>query len=416
VLPCPTMLGIAALCCLWESAAPAASVSEVRVEGLQHTRPAVIMRELRLQSGQEMDSLRLQLDADALERLGIFAEVRAERDSLGALVWKVQELPGLLPVPNGRMSDADGLSLGGGLKSSNFLGEAIALEALLLLGGVTEWQVAASGGWIGPLPIGWDVFTNRSQREAPFAGGQETSVRNQLVLRWPTDQPLRGQAGIGYAWVREQSRQLAVGPNGRDWIPSVSGGLQWDNRDRIGLTRKGFYQEMTVERIGGPLGGDLDGWQFTSDSRGWMPLSERFGVHLSNLLDWQTGTVDAWRGFVVGGANSARFLPAAELHGRSEDLLNAELRYLVVPPHPSSPFGLPLYWGLQALAGAELVSAWDATTPDGWRMGPVAGMDFLIPYLQRFRLCAGWSRQQGGVVSFGFGLEEKTVAQRWKGR
>ena len=71
---------------------------------------------------------------------------------------------------------------------------------------------------------------------------------------------------------------------------------------------------------------------------------------------------------------------------------------------------------VQALAGAELVSAWDATTPDGWRMGPVAGMDFLIPYLQRFRLCLGWSRQQGGVVSFGFGLEEKTVAQRWKGR
>ena len=96
----------------------------------------------------------------------------------------------------------------------------------MLLGGVTEWQLAASGGWIGAFPVGWDMFTNRSEREAPFAGGDETSIRNQLVLRWPTDQAFRGQVGIGYAWVREESRQLAVARNGRDGIPSVSGGLQ----------------------------------------------------------------------------------------------------------------------------------------------------------------------------------------------
>jgi outer membrane protein assembly factor BamA len=394
----------------------AVTISAVRIEGLSRTRERVVQRELRLAVGDKTDSASLAEDADRLERLGIFAEIRPRLDSLGTLTWEVKELPWVLPVPNGRLSDADGLSLGFGVKSPNFLGEAINLEALSLFGGVTEWQVAATGSWIAGFPVGWDVFTNRSEREAPFYGGHETSLRNQFLLRWPSDQLLRLEAGAGISWVREGNAAATVSSDRRDWIPSVTIGLQWDGRDRTGLTRKGLYQELLAERIGGTLGGDLDGWQLTSDTRAWMPLSKRFGIHAANLCEWQTGIVDAWRGFTVGGANSARFLPAAELRGRSEDLAALELRWTLVEPHAVALMGQSLYWGLQALAGAEAVAAWDATWPQDFRAGPVAGFDVLVPYVGRIRFCGGWSSSTGGAISAAVGLDEKTVAQRWKGR
>lgn len=391
-------------------------VREVRLDGLSRTREAVVRRELSVRAGDAADSAGIRRDADALERLGIFASIGSSLDSAGTLTWKLQELPWILPVPNGRMSDADGLSLGGGFKSPNFLGEAVSLEVLGLLGGVTEWQVAGNGGWIAGQPIGWDLYTNRSEREAPFVGGHETAVRNQVLLRYPNDSRLRAELGGGLAWVREENRSLTVSSSGRDWIPSMLAGLQWDGRDRIGLTTRGLYQELLAERMGGPLGGDLDGWMLTSDTRAWLPLGGAFGLHAANLLDWQTGTVNAWRGFVVGGPNSARFLPAARLRGRSEDLATLELRWTAVEPHPVQVFGQPLYWGLQALAGAEAAAAWNGTAPEGFRAGPVAGLDLLVPYLGRIRLTGGWSSSSGGVVALGVGLEEKTVAQRWKGR
>lgn len=394
----------------------AKQVAEVRLEGLSRTREAVVLRELSCKAGDGVDSAAVRRDADALERLGIFAGIEPRLDSAGTLTWHLQELPWILPVPNGRMSDADGLSLGGGFKSPNFLGEAVSLEVLGLLGGVTEWQVAGSGGWIAGLPIGWDAYTNRSEREAPFVGGHQTSVRNQLLLRYPDDAPLRLELGAGLAWVREENRSLSVSPDGRDWIPSLLVGGLWDSRDRLGLTRKGIFQELLAERMGGPLGGSLDGWMLTSDTRTWFALSQDWGLHAANLLEWQTGTVNAWRGFVVGGPNSARFLPAAQLQGRSEDLASLELRWTAVEPHPVRVFGQPLYWGLQALAGVEAAAAWSTTWPEDFRMGPVAGLDLLVPYLGRIRLTGGWSSSEGGVVALGVGLEEKTVAQRWKGR
>lgn len=404
------------VCLTFPVLASAATVREVRLDGLSRTREAVVRRELLLQTGDEVDSAAIRRDADALERLGIFASIAPRLDSAGTLTWNLQELPWILPVPNGRMSDADGLSLGGGFKSPNFLGEAVSLEVLGLLGGVTEWQVAGSGGWIAGLPIGWDLYTNRSEREAPFVGGHETSVRNQVLLRYPNDSRLRVELGGGLAWVREETRSLSVSPSGRDWIPSALAGLQWDGRDRIGLTTSGLYQELLAERLGGPLGGDLDGWMLTSDTRAWLPLGGAFGVHAGNLLDWQTGTVNAWRGFVVGGPNSARFLPAARLRGRSEDLAALELRWTAVEPHSVLVFGQSLYWGLQVVAGAEAAAAWNGTTPEDFRAGPVAGLDLLVPYLGRIRLTGGWSSSDGGAVALGIGLEEKAVAQRWKGR
>ncbi len=394
----------------------AVTIHEVRLDGISRTREAVVRREFRVAPGDSLDSAALRTDADRLERLGVFADIEPEIDSAGVLTWKLKELPWILPVPNGRLSDADGLSLGAGLKSPNFFGEAISLEALALFGGVTEWQLAATGTWLAGFPIGWDIFTNRSERDEPRWGGHEVSLRNQALFRFPTDGRLRAELGGSLSWVREENAAAAVSASRRDWIPTALAGVQWDSRDRTGLTRRGLYQELLAERVGGELGGDLDGWEILSDTRGWLPLAERWGVHASNLCEWQTGTVDAWRGFSVGGANTARCLAAADLHGRSEDLATLELRWLLVKPHAFAMFGAPFYWGLQTLVGADAAAVWDGTSPDSWHAGPVAGIDLLVPYLGRLRFCGGWSRRGGGTFAMAFGLDEKTVASRWKGR
>jgi outer membrane protein assembly factor BamA len=396
------------------STSDSGGIAQVRVEGLRHTDSARVFAEIQAVAGMSCDSLCAQADLDRLERLGVFASVtRIRKDD--TLVYQVVELPWFLPVPNGRISDEEGLSLGAGVKTPNLLGQAIAGEFLFLAGRDFEWQAAASSNRVGQLPVAWDMVTSRTQRWDDGRRYREISYSSSLRTQAPSDGPLRVLGEANLVEVHANRPGIALSADRSDWIPSLRAGLVWDDRDRLGLTTSGAYQEITLEKAGRPMGGPVDAWELLSDTRLWIPLSARWGLHASNLLERQWGTVGGWRTYVVGGANTARGLPSAWSVAPSEELSTLELRWLALPVRTETVWGQSFFWGLQAVAGTDFAVTWQGGG-DRERRGEgfFAGADVVFPFVERLRLVAAWSRSGGAGFGVSAGLFEKTQAQRYR--
>lgn len=387
----------------------------VRLEGIQITSRRTVELEIRGDGRIDCDSSCLQDDLDRLERLGIFADVRGRRIG-DTLVFEFVELPMVLPVPNGRISEEEGVSLGAGLKSPNLFGRAVAGEFLFLAGSSMEYQLSLLSARVLDLPLGWEFMGGRTERWDDGRRYQELSHHALFRLQGPTDRPLRVVGESKLAVVDCDRDGICLEPSRRDAIPSVRGGLLWDTRNRLGLTTSGLYQEASAERVGGPLGGPVDAVEVLSDTRAWIPLPGAWGLHLSNLLQWQTGTVGGYRTYVVGGVNTARGLPGSWAVAESENLSTVELRRTILEPRPFRILGQNLFWGMQAVAGADLARTWNQVGPDRTGLGCFGGMDILFPFIERIRMGLAWSPGTDRGPAIAVGLFEKSVAQRYRVR
>ena len=176
-------------------------IAAVRFEGLRHTLMSTVQREVEARPGTGCDDVCAQNDLDRLERLGAFAGMSWHRFG-DTLVYRLVELPLVVPVPNGRISDEEGISLGAGLKAPNLFGRAIASEFLFLLGHSTEWQVNMGAPHMGDLPVGWELFTSRTDRWDEGRRYMEVSYTNRASFAGPTDSRLRGLGAFSVTAVR----------------------------------------------------------------------------------------------------------------------------------------------------------------------------------------------------------------------
>jgi len=391
-------------------------LASVRIVGLRHADSVRVWTEIRAQPGEICDSACAGSDRDRLEHLGIFAGVESSRIG-DTLTYRVTELPWFLPVPNGRISEEEGLSLGAGLKAPNLLGQAIAGEFLFLAGRDFEWQAAASSNRLALLPLAWDAYTSRTQRWDDGRDYREISYSSAVRAQGPSDGPLRLMGEADLVEVHADRSGIALSPDHTDWIPSLIGGLVWDDRDRLGLTTNGAYQEVSLEKAGRPFAGPVDAWQFLSDSRLWIPVAGRWDLVASNLLQQQYGTVGGWRTYVVGGTNTARGLPADWSVAPSEDLASVELRWLALPVRTETVWDQSFFWGLQGVCGTDYAATWWGNGSRERRgEGYFAGIDLILPFVERLRVVAAWSEAGGAGFSVSAGLFEKSEAQRYRVR
>ena len=387
----------------------------IRFEGLHHTNFATVRNEIQARPGQPCDAVCQQEDLDGLDRLGAFAGVSAVRQG-DTLVFRLIELPLVVPVPNGRISDEEGISLGAGLKAPNLFGRAVAGEFLFLLGHSTEWQLNMGAPRWGGVPIGWELFTSRTDRWDEGRHYKELSYTSRGGMNGPTDGRLRALAEIQVTQIDADRPGIALSADNHDVIPMLRLGMLWDGRDRISLTSRGLYQELSVKKSGEPLNGPVDSWEYLSDTRAWIPVSATWGIHASHLVQVQTGRVGGWQTYVVGGANTVRGLPGNWATGPSEEIGSVEARWLVVAPRPVDLWGANLYYGVQLIGGADVGAAWTDEWGERRGMGLFTGADLVVPFLERIRLVGSVSPTMGWRAAFAVGLFEKTVIERYRVR
>lgn len=398
-----------------------ATVGSVRYEGLEHTNPAVVERELLNKPGVMFSAKQFDTEKRKLQDLDLFTDIEIDCEAAGSsqnLVYRFKEIFRWIPAPAGKTTDRDGLMIGLALANLNVLGEDIRAEvqyrtAVNPIFESNEYAFYASSPYLFGLPLGWNFEFLRTDSWDDIRGFQDASWLLDLDLDWSLTSHFAVLATGAYRYLEE-------GPGS---LPEFGAGFSIDYRDSELDSRQGIYFEYMLTHTGVGVEGSNENhkgenyWELLTDARAYFS-AWRFVTGALALVRYRPGTVQHYDYYYHGGTNTFRGHGTDSLCvGAHETLLTLEERFVLLERRSASLWGINFFYGLQLVAGLDGSLLWDEGTP-GWENyeGAVyGGLHLVIPALDRVRFEVGYSPDRREPV-FHFGLFDKTVSQRWRSR
>ena len=146
-------------------------ISSVHFEGLEHTNPRVVQRELLNKAGEVFSTEKFEAEKRRLQDLDLFTEIEVSCRSASnsefripnsELTYRFQEIFRWIPAPAGKKTDRDGLMIGLALANLNVLGEDIRAEVQYRTStdpflDNNEYAFYASSPYLFGLPLGWNL-------------------------------------------------------------------------------------------------------------------------------------------------------------------------------------------------------------------------------------------------------------------
>ena len=403
-----------------------AKIKSIEFEGLEHTKPRVVWRELTHKVGGSFSQKTFESEKLRLQDLDLFTDIyvscKTFGDSLSSLVsrpssitltYHVKEIFRWIPSPDSKTTDRDGLMLGLALANLNVLGEDIRAEvhyrtAIDPFFENNEYAFYASSPYLFGIPLGWNIDFTRTDSWDDLREFKDASWLLSLDLNWKFVPHYSLLGKLTY-------RYLEKGPG---VLPEFGLGFAVDYRDSELDTRKGIYFESDVTHVGvgGKRGENFV--EFLEDARAYYSIG-RFVTGATALVRLRPGDVKRYDYFYHGGTNSFRGLnsPDADHLGVHEMLLNLEERFVLLERRSASLWGINFFYGIQLVAGFDASVLWDKGAP-GWNNyeGAVyGGLHIVIPALDRIRFEVGYSPDTG-KPKFSWGILGKTTTQRWRSR
>ena len=403
-------------------------ISAIQFEGLEHTNPRVVQRELLNKVGEPYSAEKFEAEKLRLQDLDLFTDIEVEC-SLSELTYHFKEIFRWIPAPAGKKTDRDGLMIGLALANLNVLGEDIRAEIQYRTAtdpffDKNEYAVYVSSPYLLGLPLGWNIEFLVTDSYDDIRGFQENSILLDLDL----DYRLLSHFSVLATVAGRELKDAA-------FLPEFGLGFAFDYRDSKLDTRKGVYFEYMVTHVGegddrdidcnvledgstcdGGMGGE-NYREFLTDARGYFTLW-RFVTGATALVRYRLGDVKFYDYYYHGGANTFRGHEADSSYlGIHEALLTLEERFVLMERHAASLWGINFFYGVQLVAGLDGSLLWDKGRP-GWENyeGAVyGGVHLVIPALDRIRLEVGYSPDKGEPV-FYFGLFDKVTSSRWRSR
>jgi hypothetical protein len=296
--------------------------------------------------------------------------------------------------------------------------------------------------WLPALADGWRFHTtlaaehwrrepyfglgNGSTADAPAADSvrrfyQAGHVRN--YFRGDVQRQIVGGLRVLVGWHAEHwlldslaapsqlALDLAAGAGPRLGTPtddvSLRAGLVFDTRDREANPQNGVYLELIHSRADADVAGDLTYTRTTASARGWLALSERWGLAGRVAAETMTGAPGVGSYFTIeggerrtealGGPESHRglyrfrFLDADKLFG------NFEVRYALFPY-----VFRPVLVGFVDVGRVFPVSGLELTA-DNLKVG--GGLGLYIQFISENAILGG---------TFGYGPDGVAVQGAWK--
>jgi len=389
-----------------------AKIESIEFEGLEHTKPRVVWRELTHKVGGEFSQKTFESEKLRLQDLDLFTDIYVSCKG-GNVVYNFKEIFRWIPSPDSKTTDRDGLMLGLALANLNVLGEDIRAEvhyrtAIDPFFENNEYAFYASSPYLFGIPLGWNIDFTRTDSWDDLREFKDASWLLSLDLNWKFVPHYSLLGKLTY-------RYLEKGPG---VLPEFGLGFAVDYRDSELDTRKGIYFESDVTHVGvgGKRGENFV--EFLEDARAYYSIG-RFVTGATALVRLRPGDVKRYDYFYHGGTNSFRGLnsPDAEHLGVHEMLLNLEERFVLLERRSASLWGINFFYGIQLVAGFDASVLWDKGAP-GWKNyeGAVyGGLHIVIPALDRIRLEVGYSPDTG-KPKFSWGILGKTTTQRWRSR
>jgi outer membrane protein insertion porin family len=394
-------------------------VAEIRVIGLKTTKVDIVERELKTRVGEPFTRENEQKDYESLDRLQIFSEIKiypALGDAGLVVFIEVKETFPYLPVISLDISDENGLSAGGGLKSVNLLGRALYFSGQARFGGETAVEIELRNPWVAGNHIGYATEYYYRNRDNVIHGFFETANEVYLLVRGYVRENGRLGVQVFYQGIQSDTDGRTLSPGNIDHVIYGSLVAGYDSRDLATNPHEGWWSSVDIVRSG-LFGTDSDFWQGNFDLRRFQPLASGQTLGLFSLYTATTGTVGIevapWQTFGIGGSNTIRGYDIGAKGGKNQFINTIEYRWNFVQPRPFSVSGITASLGLQLAFFTDFGSAWN--TREEFRRnfiwGGGTGLRLIVPYVGLVRLDLGFGQDDPWIV-FHIGTGEKSMRQR----
>jgi len=330
----------------------------------------------------------------------------------------LKEIFPYLPRLSLEVSDADGVSVGGGFTALNLLGRGIRLDAAVRGGGATTVEFVSDSPWVWGDRYGYDIEIFGRNRFNEIWKFDEDSFELNLRLGKRIKEHFR--AGLLFSYISLTSDQpgITIEPDNSDRVPSLGGYVGLDTLDSRFYPRRGWQGEIQVSKSGGALGGIADFSSYLIDVRRYQPIVDRHQIVIFSLTTYRTGVPDEtfpkWLAYEIGGANTVRGWSFASQVGKSQFINTAEYRYAIMQPRFFPLFGLNINLGVLAAAFVDGGTTWDKGEEfkrSNFLTGYGVGLRFLVPFVDMIRLDVGWGEENGGAA-FTVGVRAKPFMSR----
>ena len=404
------------------------AISAIRFEGLEHTNPRVVQRELLNKVGEPFSAEKFETEKRRLQDLDLFTDITASCSS-AELTYHFKEIFRWIPAPAGKKTDRDGLMIGLALANLNVLGEDIRAEVQYRTStdpflDNNEYAFYASSPYLFGLPLGWNLEFLRTDSYDEIRGFQDDSWLLDLDLDYGISSRMSLLATVAGRELKDAA-----------FLPEVGFGFAFDFRDSKLDSRRGIYLEYMLTHVGegddrdfdcniiddgatcdGGMGGE-NYREFLTDARAYYTVW-RFVTGATALVRYRMGDVERYDYYYHGGANTFRGHEADSNYlGVHEVLLTLEERFVLMERHAASVAGVNFFYGVQLVAGLDGSLLWDKGRPgwDDYEGAVYGGIHLVIPALDRIRFEVGYSPDKGEPV-FYFGLFDKVTSSRWRSR
>ncbi|MBJ7257993.1 MAG: outer membrane protein assembly factor BamA [Chthoniobacterales bacterium] len=305
-------------------------VNLINIQGNTQTKDHVIRRELAVAPGDVYDTVLVDVSKQRLENLNYFSQVQAVptdtmipgRKDLNVIVE--EKRTGSFNFGAG-FSTIDSLVGFAELQQTNFDlfgwpnfvggGQRLRIRAQYGIERADAVISLTEPWFLGQqLSLGTELF----YREASFLSPlyNQSNYGSAIQLRKPFGQFLAANVeykleGVDIFDISNDAPVEISSQEGTYTRSAVSGGLTWDSRDNLFLTRRGTYLNLTGFVAGGGLGGDVQDYGISLEGSQHVLLPWDFIF----MFRGQLATVSNWGGsddvpifdrLFLGGANNLR--------------------------------------------------------------------------------------------------------------
>lgn len=394
-------------------------IRQIEITGLKYTKEFVVRRELVSREGEICTKENLAEDLKRLDQLGVFSAVEiipvpVEQEAI--IIIDVYETFPYLPMVSTEITDENGISVGGGLKSLNLFGRAIHFSVSALFGGARSVEIAFRNPRLsGNRLVQRFDYSNVKRRNELFEF-DETAHEMSLTLTSHVRSRGRVGAHFSYQAVESDTNQLTLSADNRDNVLSAGCSVGFDSRDLPSNPTRGWWNDARITRSG-LLGSDSGFWRADLDIRRYFSVMPRNTVALYSLTTLTSGTIGeqiaVWQVFGLGGTNSIRGWKLGSRRGKNQFINTMEYRYTLMNPHLFRYFGVTTYLGLQLAVFGDVGTAWSHRDEfsDSFIGGVGLGIRLILPSVGLARIDFGIGQRDAGVQVH-LGAYEKPVLQR----
>lgn len=311
---------------------PLVHLGEIGVEGSQKTKEKVIRRELTVKPGEVFDSKKILRSREKVYNLGYFKEVNLDTrpgihgDSINLTFSVEEQKTGTLTFGAG-YSSVDKLVGYIDVAENNLFGTGRKAALKWEFGSKREnYEFSFTEPWLfdTPTSFGFNIYNTTRDRDDYEEARRGGSIRlgrpitdfTRIYLRYRYE-------GVEISDVLDTAPQVIKDLEEKASARSLTPSVVRDSRDNVFDASRGSYLGLSVEYMGGFLGGDYEFTKYNLDSRWYHKTFWKFvlALRLKAGIAQEFGDstdVPYFEKFYCGGAETVRGYEYREVGPKEE--------------------------------------------------------------------------------------------------